>query len=221
MGAVKGTQVSGTTNYLRAGIHDVIFKGLDKIEGAESMEIRFESADGAIHNERVFSPRSSERTMSQFGTNPSESEQFMCKIKQVISALDPDLAKKIDEKGETFAAPDFASFVKLLKKYLDPKIGTETQIKLLPTSGNYVGFPAYPARINKDGDLYMTTKFIGSDLVLTPKETTLVEAAKNAKPTAMNNTTTPTDELADLQQDFPVDLQQGTIDQSNDDDLPF
>lgn len=214
MGAVKGTQVSGTTNYLRAGIHDVIFKGLDKIEGAESMEIRFESADGAIHNERVFSPRSSERTMSQFGTNPSESEQFMCKIKQVISALDPDLAKKIDEKGETFAAPDFASFVKLLKKYLDPKIGTETQIKLLPTSGNYVGFPAYPARINKDGDLYMTTKFIGNDLVLTPKETTLVEAAKNAKPTAMNNTTTPTDELADLQQDFPVD-------QSNDDDLPF
>lgn len=213
MGAVKGAQVSNTTNYLKAGIHNVIFKGLDKIDGADSMEVRFEAVDGTgVHNERVFSPRTDERTVSQFGTNPSEYEQFACKIKQIINALDPILAKQIDEKGESFSAPDFASFVKLLKKYLDPKVGTTTQIKLLPTTGSYVGFPAYPARLNKDGGIYMTTKFIGEDLTLTAKETTLVEAAKNAKPTTMPEIQN-TDELADLKEDFPVD--------NTDDDLPF
>lgn len=217
MGAVKGTQVATSTNYLKSGIHNVIFKGLDKIEGSDSMEFRFESVDGtAIHNERVFSPRSSERTVSQYGTNPSEFEQFMCKIKQIIAALNPELAKQIDEKGESFGAPDFTSFVKLLKKYLDSKVGTQTQIKLLPTTGSFVAFPAFPGRLSKEGDLYMTTKFIGEDLTLTAKETSLVEAAQNAKPTQMSKVN---DELDAIKDDFAVESNETSED--TDDDLPF
>lgn len=209
MGSVKGTQVAKPTNYLKAGIHTVIFKGIDKVEGTESLELRFEAVDGGgVHNERIFSPRSDERTMGQYGLNPSEADQFMCKIKQIIDALDSKLSKKIDEQGESFSAPDFTAFVALLKKYLDPKVGATVQIKLLPTTGSFVGFPGFPGRINKDGDLYMTTKFIGEDLTLTPRESTLLSTVKQAKPTTMV-----ADELADLKDDISGE--------SEDDNLPF
>ena len=107
MGGVKDAKVV-SNNFLRAGIHNVIFKGIDKADGFNAIELRFEAVDGSgIHNERIFEPRSEERTQSQYGTNPSESEQFMCKIKQVIDALDPELAHKIEADGDKFAAPDF------------------------------------------------------------------------------------------------------------------
>ena len=122
MGGVKDAKVV-SNNFLRAGIHNVIFKGIDKADGFNAIELRFEAVDGSgIHNERIFEPRSEERTQSQYGTNPSESEQFMCKIKQVIDALDPELAHKIEADGDKFAAPDFDSFIALLKKYLDKRL---------------------------------------------------------------------------------------------------
>nr|DAE20049.1 MAG TPA: hypothetical protein [CrAss-like virus sp. ctYsL76] len=201
MGGVKDARVL-SNNFLRAGIHNVIFKGIDKAEGFSAIELRFEAVDGSgVHNERIFEPRSEERTQSQYGTNPSEAEQFMCKIKQVIDALDPELARKIETEGDKFAASNFDAFIVLLKKYLDKKVGTQTQIKLIPTSGNFVGFPGYIARLNKDGGIYMTTKVIGNDLVLTAKEKTAIDAAANAKPTDMRQRN---DELDDLRQDFAI-----------------
>ena len=201
MGGVKDARVL-SNNFLRAGIHNVIFKGIDKAEGFSAIELRFEAVDGSgVHNERIFEPSSEERTQSQYGTNPSEAEQFMCKIKQVIDALDPELARKIETEGDKFAASNFDAFIVLLKKYLDKKVGTQTQIKLIPTSGNFVGFPGYIARLNKDGGIYMTTKVIGNDLVLTAKEKTAIDAAANAKPTDMRQRN---DELDDLRQDFAI-----------------
>lgn len=201
MGGVKDARVL-SNNFLRAGIHNVIFKGIDKAEGFSAIELRFEAVDGSgVHNERIFEPRSEERTQSQYGANPSEAEQFMCKIKQVIDALDPELARKIETEGDKFAAANFDAFIVLLKKYLDKKVGTQTQIKLIPTSGNFVGFPGYIARLNKDGGIYMTTKVIGNDLVLTAKEKTAIDAAANAKPTDMRQRN---DELDDLRQDFAI-----------------
>lgn len=214
MSGVKDAKVV-SSNFLRAGIHNVTFKGIDKADGFNAIELRFEAVDGSgIHNERIFEPRSAERTESQFGTNPSEAEQFMCKIKQVIDALDPELARKIETNGDKFAAADFDSFITLLKKYLDKKIGTQTQIKLVPTSGNYVGFPGFIARLNKDGAIYMTTKVIGQDLVLTAKEKTAIDSATNAKPTDMRQRN---DELDDLREDFAP--KNGN--DADDDDLPF
>lgn len=219
MGSVMNAKVV-SNNFLRAGIHNVIFKGIDKAEGSISaVELRFEAVDGSgIHNERIFEPRSAERTQSQYGTNPSEAEQFSCKIKQVISALDPELAHRIDVEGDKFAAPTFEAFIALLKKYLDSKVGTQTQIKLVPTSGNFVGFPGFIARLSKDNVLYMTTKVIGNDLVLTAKEKAAIEAAATAKPTDMRQNS---GELDDLRGEFdvPEDKSDNVADES--DDLPF
>lgn len=220
MGGVKGAKVV-SNNFLRAGIHNVIFKGIDKADGVgNAIELRFEAVDGSgIHNERIFEPRSEERTQSQYGTNPSEAEQFMCKIKQVIDALDPELAHNIENNGDKFAAPNFDAFVTLLKKYLDKKVGTPTQIKLIPTTGNFVGFPGFIARLSKDNALYMTTKVIGNDLVLTAKEKTAIDNAANAKPTDMRQKS---NELDDLREAFKVDEVKDMSDIADEnDDLPF
>lgn len=214
MGGVKTATVV-SNNFLPAGVHDVIFKGLDKAEGFNAMTLRFEAVDGSgVHNENIFEPRSAERTESQYGQNPSESEQFMCKVKQVIDALNPELAKQIEENGEKFAAPDFDGFIKLLKKHLDKKVGTQTQIKLIPTKGSYVGFPGYIASLSKDGNLYMRDKVIGENLVLTAKQKDAIENAAKAKPTDMRARVN--DELADLADDFDT-----KIDSGDDDQLPF
>lgn len=215
MGDTKSVKVSSGNgvNYLRAGIHTVTFKGINKSDKANAIELKFENAEGAVHNELIFEPRSAERTQSQFGTNPSEAEQFRCKIKQIIDALNPTLGKAIDEQGEKFDANSFDGFINLLKKHLDDKVGTTTQIKLIPTSGNFVGFPGFPARVSKDGGLYMTTKMIGEDLTLTTSEKNKIDAAQNAKPTPMIQT----DEFADIKDDFDIDV----TDDSDEDKLPF
>lgn len=212
MSGTKGVKVStgNGANYLRAGIHTVTFTGLNKSEKANAIEFHFEGEDGAIHNELLFEPRSAERTQSQFGTNPSEAEQFTCKVKQIIDALNPELGKMIDEQGEKFDAPNFDAFIALLKKHLDSKVGATTQIKLLPTSGNFVGMPGFPARVSKDGGLYMTTKIIGADLTLTTAEKNKIETAATARPTQMSAAT----ELDDLKDDFEA------VD-SDDDEMPF
>lgn len=217
MGGVMNTKVV-SSNFLNAGIHDVIFKGIDKtttVNGRTAIKLQFEAVDGSgVHNENILEPRSEERTQGQYGTNPSEAEQVMCKVKQVIDALDPELAHRIETDGDKFTAPDFESFIALLKKYLDKRIGTQTQIKLVPTTGNFVGFPGFIARLSKDGNLYMSTKVIGTDLVLTAREKTAIENAKNAKPTDMRNTNK--DELDDLSRDFDTDNTS-----AEDSDLPF
>lgn len=215
MGGVKDAKVV-SSNFLRAGIHDVIFKGIDKAEGFSAIELRFEAVDGSgIHNERIFEPRSEERTQSQYGTNPSEAENFMCKVKQVIDALDPELAHKIETEGDKFTAASFDAFIALLKKYLDKKVGTQTQIKLIPTTGNFVGFPGYITRLSKDNVIYMTTKVIGQDLVLTAKEKTAIDTAANAKPTDMRQRGS---ELDDLRGDFAPQKEEVA---NESDDLPF
>jgi hypothetical protein len=215
MGGVKDAKVSNTGNFLGAGIHTVTFRGINKAEGFNALELHFEAVDGSgVHNERIFEPRSSERKESMYGTNPSEAEQFLCKIKQVIEALDPELAQAIDKNGEKFAAADFDGFVALLKKYLDKSVGKQTQIKLVPTTGNYVGFPGFIASLSKDGNIYMKTKVIGDNLVLNARELKQIDEASKAKPTKMASAMD--DELSDLKEDLD-----STSSKDDDDDLPF
>lgn len=203
---VKTNEVSTGANYLKAGIHNVIFKAVNKAETLNVIELQFEAVDGSgIHNERIFEPTSVERKESQYGINPSQVEQFMCKIKAIIDALNPEVGKRIEDGSVKIQAPDFDSFVKLIVKILTPAIGKITNIKLVPTTGNYVGLPGFIARVGKDGNLYVNNKIIGDDLVLSNKEKNAIEAAANAKPTNMATYKSNDDELADLKEDFDVD----------------
>ena len=216
-GAVQAAGIvsSNSNNYLKAGIHEVVFKGIEPVEGSEAIIVKFETPDGSmVHNERIFAPRNTERSESQFGPNPSELEQFLSKCKCLIRALDPDLFAKIEKDGDKFAAPDFDGFVKLLKKYLDKRIDTKTNIKLIPTNGQYVGFPGFPARISKEGNLYISNNFIGDGLVLTAAEVRKIDAAANATPTDMSKKVE-NDDLMGIADDF------SDVSDDDPDGLPF
>jgi hypothetical protein len=113
-----------------------------------------------------------------------------------------------------YSAPSFDKLIELVKMILDPKIGTEVQIKLLP-NGRYVGFPGFPARIDRNGNLYLSTSFIGQDLTLSPYEKNQIDKALTAKPTKMENVAT--DELLGMDDE----LSDVTDDTDDEDKLPF
>lgn len=185
-------EVKPAASYLRAGIHNVRFTGVEKGTSEYStIDFSFEGIDegevGALHNERMFEPKSSERVPNRFNsaiTDPSQAEQFMCKLMHIIAALNPAAHKKIQDGTAKFAPSDFDTLVKLVKKILDPVVGTEVQIKLLP-NGRFCGFPGFPARISKNGDLFLSTSFIGQDLTLSAYEKAQIDKANAAQPTNM------------------------------------
>lgn len=205
-----------SSEYLRAGIHDVKFTGVEKNETERftAIEFTFTAENGAQHNARLFAPTSDERKPNRFDPNiedPSQAEQFMCKLMHIISALDPTTYKQIQDGILSFAPSNFDNLVKLVKRILDPKVGTEVQIKLIPNN-SFAAFPSYPARIDKNGDLYLTTSFIGHDLTLSAYEKQQIDKALDAKPTPIRNTS----ELDEIQKD----LEEGAAD-DDDSDLPF
>lgn len=221
-GSIQAANIStNNSNFIKAGIHEVVFKGIELVETADAAIIKFETVDGsAVHNERLFAPRSGERGNSTYGPTPSEFEQFLSKCKCIIKALDPELFEKIEKDGSKFSAPDFESFVKLLKKYLDKKIGATTHIKLIPTGkGSYVGFPGFPARLSKEEQkLYIANNFIGDNLVLTASEIKKIDEMAAARPTDMKKTDN--SDLDDIADDFNV-ADPTASDNDDDDDLPF
>lgn len=204
--------------FLAPGIHNATFKGvtLDKVTSQKdgttynTMKLTLDIEDYGEYSHNFFEPTSDQRTQSQFGENPSQVEQFMIVVRQILEALCPETLKKIyaSEKG---LGKSFTEIVTNVGKATKDCIGMETQVKLIP-NGNYNQIPGFPARIDKNGNLGIATRFIGKDLVLSAAELKKVNAAQNAKPTNMAQS----QETKDLLNDIASDL-----DSDNTDDLPF
>lgn len=205
--------------FLSAGIHNVTFKGifLDKITSQKdgttynTMKLVVDIDDYGEYSHNFFEPTSDQRIETQYGENPSQVEQFMIVVRQILEAICPEVLEKLyassDGLGKTFN-----EIVKNVANYTSPKIGTKTQIKLIP-NGNYNQIPGFPARITKNGDLSIATRFIGNDLVLSASELKKVEAVKNARPTNMAGQS---QETKDLLNDLGMKM-----DKDGSDDLPF
>lgn len=207
-----------TSTFLRGGIHNVIYKGLEWVpaqgEGnSDAFALLFETKDGISHRETIFDPSTrtncTQRTTTQYGENPSDIENFMVKITQIITALNPELGAKI-AAGEKIEISSFKSLAKYVKENLANSIGKETQIKLVPYKG-FANFPNFVASVSKDGVVRSKTKIIGDNLTLTAKEKTDIENANSAQPTNMRERSK---ELDDLKENFP-DVK------GSEDDLPF
>ena len=209
-----------TSSFLRGGIHDVVYKGIEWVpaqaEGnSDAFSLLFETKDGVQHKETIFDPSGvkdcTQRTTTQYGENPSEVENFMIKVTQIINALNPELGAKI-AAGEKIEVSSFKALAKYLKDNLMSAVGKSTQIKLIPYK-NFANMPRFVASVGKDGVVRSKTKVIGEDLTLTAKEKTDIESANSAAPTDMRKRST---ELDDLKETFPEPKEADGLD-----DLPF
>ena len=101
---------------------------------------------------------------------------------------------------------------KVIAALTKPYAGTELEVKLIPQSNGFATIPGFPAKISRNGDLGISTRFIGHDLVMNQSEQKKIDAAKNAQPTNMAQTSSGSvDGLAE----------QLGIDTTEDSDLPF
>ena len=124
-----------TSTFLRGGIHNVTYKGIEWVasqsEGnSDAFVLLFETKDGIQHRETIFDPSNisncTQRATTQYGENPSEMENFMVKITQIINALNPELGAKI-AAGEKIEVSSF----KALAKYLKENLANSNQVNSL------------------------------------------------------------------------------------------
>ena len=220
MSITQGVKEGG--KFLQAGIHDATFKGIEKqsFDGKDgvtytTLAIIFDVDGFGELSHRLFEPTSNERSEGMYGLNPSQLEQFMLTNRHLLDTANPTISKGIDEGTITIDAPSFDAFIKKMQEFTKDFIGKKTQIKLLPQKSGFNQLPGFPARINKQGALYLSTRFIGDDLTLTSAEIVAIDKVKNAKPTNMKNNSAKTGA------DTDINDMMGDFDGSDADDLPF
>lgn len=219
MSTTAGAKESGKV--LTSGIHNAKFKGIskevqEKKDGSSSnvMKLTLDIEGYGEWSHMFWEPTSNERPDGPYGKNPSQADNFLISVREILEALNPEFGEKID-KGELkeLEAPNFGKFVLAVKNLTDDYIDTDVQIKLLPQPNGFNGITPFPARLKGDV-LMIRTKFIGQNLTLSDTEVKAIENARNATPTNMAGNATKND-LADklgedlLGEDVPED------------DLPF
>lgn len=211
-GKAKGATEAG--KFLGSGIHNAKFMGIDfdtiNTKNGESnvmvLKLNVEGFGEFTHN--FFEPQSDERQEMSWGFSASQVDHFLIAVREILEALDTQLIQDLDE-GQISLDGTFSKCVKSIKKFTDPYIGNDVQIKLLPQNNGFNGIPTFVAGISKNGNLTIRTRFIGHDLTLNDRELKMIEAAKEAKPTDMKTEESVASKL------------KSAIDETDDDDLPF
>ena len=126
---------------------------------------------------------------------PSRFENFQFTLMQIVSVLNPEGAKKIQENGKKLQAAidkDLKTgvnlFVDLIIKALTGKNNIETNLKLVGRNSNGTVYSDLPRAcgINKAGEIF-PVNFIGENLFFTNYELTQQKNYQNAKPTNMSS----------------------------------
>lgn len=177
---------------ITAGIHKAIFKGVKstpevintKSGMSNVMEVTFD-VNGTEIKHRIFEPTSGERKPNSWGgMTPSQEDEFLINIRQILEALVPDIVKDIDNETKQIGST-FTDIVKATSFYTKDKVGTEVELKFLP-NGRYANIPSYVARIDRDNKtLGIRTRWIGHNLTLTNQEQQQISAQSNAAPSNM------------------------------------
>lgn len=195
-------------------INDVEFSGVDFRSGTsqqgndwKAIQFKFKGANGTFEH-MVFCPgdKGDERmTGTSNGRNwelPSAMEQLVHTLAHVLGVLNPAGFEKL--KGIELDLPkDFDKLYQYVKKVLDPKVGTKTQLKLI---GNNKGYAAIPNFININRDThesYISNNWLGENLAFSAYELQQKDKASKAKPTNMTETSTNTE--SEIPNDDPED----------------
>lgn len=156
-----------------------------------------------IFSENIFIPVTENDTIRPTFKNdkgheynrPSRFENFQYTLMQIVTVLNPDGAKKIQENGKKLQAAiekDLVAginlFIDLIIKALAGKDKVETNLKLVGRNNNGTVYAALPnaCGLNKEGDIF-PTNFIGDNLFFTNYELTQQKKYQNAKPTPMED----------------------------------
>ena len=196
LSATTGVKESG--KFLQPGIYNAKFVSVElsdlhsqsKNQDYKTMKLTLEFT----HN--FFEPTSNERSANTYGENPSQVEHFLIAVRQIVDALDPKIGEDMDNDNITVNGKhvkkdglSFDQLVKLIGILTKPYEGTEVEIKLVPQTNGFAAIPGFPAKINRNGALGISTRFIGHGLVMNQSEQKKIDAAKNAQPTNMAQTT--------------------------------
>jgi len=225
LSATTGVKESG--KFLQPGIHKAKFVSVELSnlnsqktgQDYKTMKLTLDIDGYGEFTHNFFEPTSEERTANTFGENPSQVEHFLVAVRQIVDALDPKIGEAIDndtiEVNGKHVKKDNLSFdqlVKLISILTKPCAGKEVEIKLVPQSNGFAAIPGFPAKITRNGDVGIATRFIGHDLVMNQSEQKKIDATKNAQPTNMAQTSNGSvDGLADAL----------GIDTTENSDLPF
>lgn len=158
----------------------------------KTLRVRFSNADG-YYEETIFFPTPSDGEPKEYerpdGTKqkfPSNWDRIKFFMAQVMTVLNPEGYKKFCEASSKFK--DFEMMANAFIKVLEPAMGKETKLKLMgrtDESGNvHATLPKFLS-YNRDGQLYISTNFIGDRVFFSTYEEGQVQKFKNAKPTAM------------------------------------
>lgn len=203
LSATTGVKESGKV--LQPGIYNAKFVSVELSDlnsqktgqTYKTMKLTLDVEGYGEYTKNFFEPTSTERTANTFGENPSPVEHFMVAVRQIVDALDESIGQKIDNddvvinnKKVSVKSLSFEQLVKLVSYLTKPFAGTEVEIKLVPQNNGFADVPGFPAKVNRTGALGIATRFIGHNLVMNQAEQKKIDAAKNAQPTNMAQTTT-------------------------------
>ena len=186
-------------------IHEVQFDGCEAVELKDGtmkvIRIKFSNDEGTFTH-TIFEPRQGDDqdTDGMYGKNPSRIKEMMTLFRHLGHAVCPELPKYIDSiKGSV-------SWDQIRNKIVEvttPAIGNKTKIKLLAKKRNYTDpntgeqrerndavFPSYFLAYNKEGELYMRSKFIGNGIIFTDKELANIKKQETAKPVSVSGANT-------------------------------
>lgn len=220
--AVKAKESTGKR--LTPGLHNAEFVRVEKTiintkngDAMDAMSLVVNIDGYGEYTQNFFEPTSNERTSGTYGDNPSQVEQFMIAVRIILEALNPDYATDI-ENGTLKIGGNFTQVINAVKKYSANYSGKKVMVKLLPQSNGFVSMPSFPARVTKNGDLGIQTRFMGEVLTLSSSEEKKIQNANNAAPTVMASVEKGNDMLDALKKD--LDITDNDSDESED-DLPF
>jgi hypothetical protein len=180
-------------------INEVVFKGVELKTGTtkdggiwKAIQFKFAGNNG-IFEPMFFCPkeggdqRPSGETNGRKWEMPSQMEQLAFAIAHVVGVMAPANYEKLKKVSLNLPA-DFEKLVETVKKAMASAVNKSTNIKLIADNRGYAAVPNF-ININKEsGEAYISNNWVGENLAFSAYEIKKMEAAKNAKPTAVEET---------------------------------
>lgn len=168
-----------TVKYAGTEIKDIV--GVkDPSMTYKTLILKWENEDG-IFEHTIFEPKDADKVRGEREfTNKngiiekipqaSNMESMMLLLKHAIDSINPEIAKKIDNKEQKIGARNWEELRKVIATILDKGKGSETNIKLVINKKGEGVFPGFFTGINREGIAYIKNNFIGNKVAFSSYE---------------------------------------------------